>query len=1353
MVNTIKKKTKNIFYATIFLLSLFILNNLNLKNEIKTNPSNIENEIIFNENLKLSDENGGGYEMNTNGFYSWIEIQGTGTHMSTISNADDNYESISLISQGWSFTFYETSYDTLYVSSNGYMSFGHPYPDDTGGNIPSFDDDNKDTIALVWEDLDPGDGGDIYYQFFGTSPNRYLVIEYYHVEDYSDGLQIGDCEVILYENGNIKFQYKSLNSHISPEIGLDHGDLINFNRYDPTLPLNSKAIEFIFDEMDPFNYNFTLNVNVSNEYSYIMNKFDDARMELFFGSEWEQSFGLLPNPSRGYKTKINITSIETNSSHWKINYESWDWIYRKDQFGGAAISSDYILHRKNPTEYVEEHNMTHYFPFFLPLPTGYYLIFSYLSDFYYIDEDDFYEDDLCIEFNEYMSINGHDIEMYGEAYYENGLLRGINLEYWNDTSNQERVILDLEFFSSEHLQDFQMNFSVDDEVSYIITQLDSDKMEQIYGSSWEQSFGFLNNPMITNKMKFNITSITQNNTHFEVDYNIWNWTDRTEIFSQNYEGVGGMIYRRDPYNYTNPMNIPYIFPFFFPISLLYPYYTYLPEEYNAYFYEYYDYCRIDYDDILMINGHEIEIEGSAIYGENGFLTGYYLEYENNTSYEDGDIINLKRAAPRNLENFSIPVELNEEYNWLIVQCNNTLMENALGSNWEADYGLPDNPHVLDKTKINVTLNIEKNETHWQTNYDLWNWISHDDQFSQSASQSDTLEFRKDPLNYTSLNMLPNIFPLFLPYPAELYLELARLEENNYDYWIDFDDNTNFTEIEYEDNIGNIWIWADAEYNPTGILHSLYIYLENDTSHETICQFEMISYVEGPKPSYIGISEDEIYEYGVYSCHYNKPEDYYINANLDRIKLNIETITGEYPSLNYSLILYNMSQMISGTYSNVGLNYMNIYEDSIVNPYSLYDILYGAYYDNYFCPTTINWNNTASFLNPSIDTVNITALSNGLKRTQLEDGKIIELISQYNSNGILETFEIYYDGKEYGSYRLNDFDHIIPENLIPIEIISPTPSEYFGSQAPEFEINPGISSERIAQMWYTLDGGVTNIPFSSNGSISQTEWEKIGSSGPVSITFYVQNTGGIINSSTVIINKDIDGPSITINSPSINQFIGLQAPNFDINIPDPTLDEMWYNLDGGDNYTISTFTGQIDQSEWEKFTTSGSITLYFFANDSLGNIGSASVIIQKDTILPIIMINSPTTGSQFEDLPPIIQLTIIETNPDNMWYTIDEDFENEIKYFASSPVDISQDIWNRIPKGNVYIRIYAEDLGDNVNSSYVIVQKTVDATEFPETDDDDKNDGNQNISFGNFFMMIAFFSIISLSISIYRKMKK
>jgi len=77
---------------------------------------------IKNGYLKTSSSNGGGYIMNYNAAYSWIEISPSGTLMN-ISNENDAYAAISFTSEGWNFTYYETQYNTIYVSSNGWMSF------------------------------------------------------------------------------------------------------------------------------------------------------------------------------------------------------------------------------------------------------------------------------------------------------------------------------------------------------------------------------------------------------------------------------------------------------------------------------------------------------------------------------------------------------------------------------------------------------------------------------------------------------------------------------------------------------------------------------------------------------------------------------------------------------------------------------------------------------------------------------------------------------------------------------------------------------------------------------------------------------------------------------------------------------------------------------------------------------------------------------------------------------------------------------------------------------------------------------------------------------------------------------
>ncbi len=201
--------------------------------------------------LKISDDSGGGYDMDTSATYSWIDISGSGTLMSMISSSDDDYETIDFLT--WNFTFYENEYYNVSVSSNGWMSF--PDSGYTWGwvnPIPDNEFENQDVVCPLCEDLYPDTAGDIYYEFLGTSPNRYLVIQFEGVTDaYGEGLS-ATFEVIFYENGDIRFQYQSVNGFVDfdPIIGLDHGDMDNYNSYSPSFPLTSYAILFTFDEMD-----------------------------------------------------------------------------------------------------------------------------------------------------------------------------------------------------------------------------------------------------------------------------------------------------------------------------------------------------------------------------------------------------------------------------------------------------------------------------------------------------------------------------------------------------------------------------------------------------------------------------------------------------------------------------------------------------------------------------------------------------------------------------------------------------------------------------------------------------------------------------------------------------------------------------------------------------------------------------------------------------------------------------------------------------------------------------------------------------------------------------------------------
>jgi len=220
----------------------------------------------------------------------------------------------------------------------------------------------------------------------------------------------------------------------------------------------------------------------------------------------------------------------------------------------------------------------------------------------------------------------------------------------------------------------------------------------------------------------------------------------------------------------------------------------------------------------------------------------------------------------------------------------------------------------------------------------------------------------------------------------------------------------------------------------------------------------------------------------------------------------------------------------------------------------------------------------------------------------------------------------------------------------ITINSPISNQLFGITPPDFSLT--ILDSDLDARWYSLDGGNTNVSFSGlTGTIDQTEWDKIGN-GTVTITFYANDTINNIGQTEVLVRKDVLAPLITINSPIGNQVFGENAPSFDLTILENQINSTWYTLDYGSvNISFSGSAGTIDQTEWAKIG-GGTVPIRFYANDSLGNVDFSEVIMVKDIISPSISINSPSNNELFGSAPPTFDITVTESNPDSMWYTLD-----------------------------------------------------------------------------------------------------
>lgn len=86
----------------------------------------------------------------------------------------------------------------------------------------------------------------------------------------------------------------------------------------------------------------------------------------------------------------------------------------------------------------------------------------------------------------------------------------------------------------------------------------------------------------------------------------------------------------------------------------------------------------------------------------------------------------------------------------------------------------------------------------------------------------------------------------------------------------------------------------------------------------------------------------------------------------------------------------------------------------------------------------------------------------------------------------------------------------------ITINSPTPSQTIGTMAPSYDISITGLYDSI---WYTLDGGTSNITANSLiGAINQAAWTALAD-GIITIDFYANNSAGMEGTAQVMVVKD------------------------------------------------------------------------------------------------------------------------------------------------------------------------------------------------------------------------------------------
>jgi hypothetical protein len=244
--------------------------------------------------------------------YNWTEIATTGTRLSDISEVDNAAQEVVL--NNFTFPFYGTRYDRVYISSNGLLTFGSAHTASGNHAIPERYGPNN-FIALFWDDLDTndaiaGDGGDVYYQEFADK----IIVQYDRVMRDSDSdraTESNTFQIVLHTSGRIDAYYKDMGGDTgSASLGIEdssgtNGIEVLYNRYrkiHPTFALSSRlALSYVpqaatFAQVSPLTGTTTTGATSTLNVTF-------------------HSFDLAPGI---YTAEIGIAHSGTGTSPWNI---------------------------------------------------------------------------------------------------------------------------------------------------------------------------------------------------------------------------------------------------------------------------------------------------------------------------------------------------------------------------------------------------------------------------------------------------------------------------------------------------------------------------------------------------------------------------------------------------------------------------------------------------------------------------------------------------------------------------------------------------------------------------------------------------------------------------------------------------------------------------------------------------------------------------------------------------------------------------------------------------------------------------------------------------------------------------
>jgi hypothetical protein len=204
--------------------------------------------IEFNDEALL--DTGGpdnyGYQWDNSVSYGWKDP--TGATPVTLSHPDFGFAGPIDMGFAQPFPFYENTYSQVYISANGFLSFlslKQSIGYDANEEIPN-DLEPNSIVAPFWSDLAVGgsyNSGIVSTMQGSDSNGEFFAVNFVGVSKSLSPSDLLTFQIILYQNGDIWFQYNSLAGSLASTVGIEDGDGLDGLDY-PLAPQNSLAIRF-----------------------------------------------------------------------------------------------------------------------------------------------------------------------------------------------------------------------------------------------------------------------------------------------------------------------------------------------------------------------------------------------------------------------------------------------------------------------------------------------------------------------------------------------------------------------------------------------------------------------------------------------------------------------------------------------------------------------------------------------------------------------------------------------------------------------------------------------------------------------------------------------------------------------------------------------------------------------------------------------------------------------------------------------------------------------------------------------------------------------------------------------------